>query len=204
MNKILMISLLSLLFSSGLSRADEHKSPISAEMFLNAVAAVEKKDFVEAVRLFEALAEEGEPASEYNLSLLHYKGLGTPENYKSALYWAWNASLDGYEKAPALVDNIRDEVTDKLITEVAESIIENLTEKAMSGDDQAAIKLGKTYYSLFIEPDIKNAYIWFVIAQALSVEGSDELLSKVKKEIETPDLLLFQTDASSTFSEITK
>ena len=204
MNKILMISLLSLLFSSGLSRADEHKSPISTEMFLNAVAAVEKKDFVEAVRLFEVLAEEGEPASEYNLSLLHYKGLGTPENYKSALYWAWNASLDGYEKAPALVDNIRDEVTDKLITEVAESIIENLTEKAMSGDDQAAIKLGKTYYSLFIEPDIKNAYIWFVIAQALSVEGSDELLSKVKKEIETPDLLLFQTDASSTFSEITK
>jgi|TARA_B110000444_G_scaffold260888_1_gene309751 TPR repeat protein len=204
MNKILMISLLSLLFSSGLSRADEHKSPISTEMFLNAVAAVEKKDFVEAVRLFEVLAEEGEPASEYNLSLLHYKGLGTPENYKSALFWAWNASLDGYEKAPALVDNIRDEVTDKLITEVAESIIENLTEKAMSGDDQAAIKLGKTYYSLFIEPDIKNAYIWFVIAQALSVEGSDELLSKVKKEIETPDLLLFQTDASSTFSEITK
>jgi len=204
MNKILMISLLSLLFSSGLSRADEHKSPISTEMFLNAVAAVEKKDFVEAVRLFEVLAEEGEPASEYNLSLLHYKGLGTPENYKSALFWAWNASLDGYEKAPALVDNIRDEVTDKLITEVAESIIENLTEKAMSGDDQAAIKLGKTYYSLFIEPDIKNAYIWFVIAQALSVEGSDELLSKVKKEIETPDLLLFQTDASSTFSEIAK
>lgn len=204
MNKILMISLLLLLFSSGLSSADEHKSPISTEIFLNAVAAVEKKDFVEAVRLFEALAEEGEPASEYNLSLLHYKGLGTPENYKSALYWAWNASLDGYEKAPALVDNIRDEVTDKLITEVAESIIENLTEKAMSGDDQAAIKLGKTYYSLFIEPDIKNAYIWFVIAQALSVEGSDELLSKVKKEIETPDLLLFQTDASSTFSEIAK
>lgn len=204
MNKILMISLISLFLSSSLSRADEHKSPISTEMFLNAVAAVEKKDFVEAVRLFEVLAEEGEPASEYNLSLLHYKGLGTPENYKSALYWAWNASLDGYEKAPALVDDIRDEVTDKLVTEVAQSVIESLTEKAMAGDNQAAIKLGKTYYSLFIEPDIKNAYIWFVIAQALSVEGSDELLSKVKKEIETPDLLLFQIDASSTFSEIAK
>ena len=204
MNKILTVSLIYLLLSSSPSRADEHTPTISPEMFSNAVAAVERKDFVGAVRLFAALAEEGEPASQYNLSLLHYKGLGTPENYKSALYWAWNASLDGYEKAPALVNDIREDVTDQLITEVAESVIENLTKKAMSGDEQASIKLGKTYYSLFIEPDIKNAYIWFVIAQALSVEGSDELLSEVKKEIETPDLLLFQTDATATFNEIEK
>jgi TPR repeat protein len=173
-------------------------------MFLNAVSAVEKKDFVGAVRLFSALAENGEPASQYNLSLLHYKGLGTPENYESALYWAWSASLDGYEKAPSLVDNIRGDVTDELVTKVAERIIESLTEKAMSGDDNASIKLGKTYYNLVIEPDIKNAYIWFVIAQALSVEGSDELLREVKKEIETADLLLFQEDAIETFNEIVK
>ncbi len=204
MNKILPLSLICLLLSCSLASSEEHKSLISAEMFSNAVAAVEQKDFVEAVRLFSVLAEEGEPASQYNLSLLHYKGLGTPENYKSALYWAWSSSLDGYEKAPALVEDIRENVTDKLITEVADSTIENLTTKAMSGSDEASIKLGKTYYSLFIEPDIKNAYIWFVIAQALSVEGSDELLAEVKKEIETPDLLLFQTDATATFSEIKK
>lgn len=204
MNKILTLSFFSFLLLCSFLRAEEHKSPISPEKFLNAVSAVEKKDFVEAVRLFSALAEEGEPASQYNLSLLHYKGLGTPENYQSALYWAWSASLDGYEKAPLLVDNIRDDVTDELITEVADNTIENLTKKAMAGDDNASIKLGKTYYSLFVEPDIKNAYIWFVIAQALSVEGSDELLREVKKEIETPDLLLFQADATATFNEIEK
>ena len=204
MNKILTLSFFSFLLVCSFLRAEEHKSPISPEKFLNAVSAVEKKDFVEAVRLFSALAEEGEPASQYNLSLLHYKGLGTPENYQTALYWAWSASLDGYEKAPLLVDNIRDDVTDELITEVADNTIENLTKKAMAGDDNASIKLGKTYYSLFVEPDIKNAYIWFVIAQALSVEGSDELLREVKKEIETPDLLLFQVDATATFNEIEK
>ena len=80
-------------------RSEEHQPPISAEMFLNAVTAVEKKDFVKAVELFSTLAEQGEPASQYNLSLLHYKGLGTPETYQSALYWAWSAFLDGYEKA---------------------------------------------------------------------------------------------------------
>ena len=204
MNKILTLSFFSFLLLCSFLRAEEHKSPISPEKFLNAVSAVEKKDFVEAVRLFSAIAEEGEPASQYNLSLLHYKGLGTPENYQTALYWAWSASLDGYEKAPLLVDNIRDDVTDELITEVADNTIENLTKKAMAGDDNASIKLGKTYYSLFVEPDIKNAYIWFVIAQALSVEGSDELLREVKKEIETPDLLLFQVDATATFNEIEK
>jgi len=204
MNKILMLTLTYSILIAGLSHAEEHKTPISADMFLNGVAAVEKKDFVGAVKLFTALAEDGEPASQYNLSLLHYKGLGTPENYKSALYWAWSASLDGYEKAPSLVDDIRDDVTDDLVTEVAESIVESLTEKAMSGDDTASIKLGKTYFSLFLEPDIQNAYIWFVIAQALSVEGSDELLKEVKKDIETADLLSFQADATAKFNEIPK
>ena len=204
MNKTLHLALIYLLLLGGTVSAEEHKPAISTEMFLNAVSAVEKKDFVEAVKLFSALAEEGEPASQYNLSVLHYKGLGTPENYKSALYWAWSASLDGYEKAPELVEDILGDVTDKLITEVAESMIENLTAKAMAGDDEASIKLGKTYYSLVVEPDIKNAYIWFVIAQALSIEGSDEFLRKVKKEIEIPDLLSFQSDATATFSEIVK
>jgi hypothetical protein len=204
MNKILMLTLTYSILAGSFSHAEEHKTPISTEMFLNGVAAVEKKDFVEAVKLFTVLAETGEPASQYNLSLLHYKGLGTPENYQSALYWAWSAALDGYEKAPSLVDDIRDDVTDDLITEVAGSIVESLTEKAMSGDDTASIKLGKTYFSLFLEPDIKNAYIWFVIAQALSVEGSDELLREVKKDIETPDLLSFQADATAKFNEISK
>ena len=204
MNKILMLTLTYSILIAGFSHAEEHKTPISADMCLNGVAAVEKKDFVGAVKLFTALAEDGEPASQYNLSLLHYKGLGTPENYKSALYWAWSASLDGYEKAPSLVDDIRDDVTDDLVTEVAESIVESLTEKAMSGDDTASIKLGKTYFSLFLEPDIQNAYIWFVIAQALSVEGSDELLKEVKKDIETADLLSFQADATAKFNEISK
>jgi TPR repeat protein len=204
MNKISILSFVYLLLSGSFVQADEHQSAISTDMFLNGVAAVEEKNFVEAVKLFTTLAEQGEPASQYNLSLLHYKGLGTPENYQTALYWAWSASLDGYEKAPSLVDDIRKDVTDELISAVAESTVENLTNKAMSGDDKSSIKLGKTYYSLFIEPDIKNAYIWFVIAQALSVEGSDELLREVKAEIETPDLLLFQADATAMFNEISK
>ena len=204
MNKILILSFVYVLLSGSFVQADKHQSAISTDMFLNGVAAVEEKNFVEAVKLFTTLAEQGEPASQYNLSLLHYKGLGTPENYQTALYWAWSASLDGYEKAPSLVDDIRKDVTDELISAVAESTVENLTNKAMSGDDKSSIKLGKTYYSLFIEPDIKNAYIWFVIAQALSVEGSDELLREVKAEIETPDLLLFQADATAMFNEISK
>ena len=204
MNKIFIFSFVYLLLTGSLAQADKHQSAISTDMFLNGVAAVEEKNFVEAVKLFTTLAEQGEPASQYNLSLLHYKGLGTPENYQTALYWAWSASLDGYEKAPSLVEDIQKDVTDDLIVAVAESTVENLTKKAMSGDDQSSIKLGKTYYSLFIEPDIKNAYIWFVIAQALSVEGSDELLREVKAEIETPDLLSFQADATAMFNEISK
>ena len=52
------------------------------ELFTDAVAAFEKKDFQTAIELFSLLAEQGEPTSQHNLSLLYLKGLGSPVNYK--------------------------------------------------------------------------------------------------------------------------
>ena len=83
-----------------------------SEIFVNAITAFEKKDFQTAVELFKVLADQGEPTSQHNLSILYFKGLGSPTNYKRALYWGWRASLGGSEPALALVDDVRDIVTD--------------------------------------------------------------------------------------------
>lgn len=174
------------------------------EVFVNAVNAFEQKDFQTAVELFTVLADQGEPTSQHNLSILYFKGLGSPLNYKRALYWAWRASLGGSEAAMVLVDDVRDIVTDDLVGAVSEEIVTELTAKAMAGDRDAPERLGKTYYNLFVEPDLKMAYVWLLISQAFGNETVGEMISEIEDLIEVADRIIYQEEATETFLEILK
>ena len=175
-----------------------------SEIFVNAITAFEKKDFQTAVELFTVLADQGEPTSQHNLSILYFKGLGSPTNYKRALYWGWRASLGGSELALALVDDVRDIVTDDLVEVVAEEIVIELTAKAMAGDQNAAERLGNTYYSLFIQPDLQMAYTWLLISQAFGNETVSEMISEIEDLIEVEDRITYQEEATVIFLEIPK
>ena len=71
---------------ANISRAENHSpSPNSVEEFEIAVKHVEKKNFLDAVKIFNELSQAGLPEAQFNLSLLHSNGLGTPKNYKTAL-----------------------------------------------------------------------------------------------------------------------
>ena len=174
------------------------------EVFVNAINAFEQKDFQTAVELFTVLADQGEPTSQHNLSILYFKGLGSPLNYKRALYWAWRASLGGSEAAMVLVDDVRDIVTDDLVGTVSEEIVTELTARAMAGDRDAPERLGKTYYNLFVEPDLKMAYIWFLISQAFGNETVGKMISEIEDLIEVADRITYQEEATETFLEIPK
>ena len=175
-----------------------------SEIFVNAITAFEKKDFQTAVELFKVLADQGEPTSQHNLSILYFKGLGSPTNYKRALYWGWRASLGGSEPALALVDDVRDIVTDDLVEVVAEEIVIELTAKAMAGDQNAAERLGNTYYNLFIQPDLQMAYTWLLISQAFGNETVSEMISEIEDLIEVEDRITYQEEATVIFLEIPK
>ena len=175
-----------------------------SEIFVNAITAFEKKDFQTAVELFKVLADQGEPTSQHNLSILYFKGLGSPTNYKRALYWGWRASLGGSEPALALVDDVRDIVTDDLVGVVAEEIVIELTAKAMAGDQNAAERLGNTYYNLFIQPDLQMAYTWLLISQAFGNETVSEMISEIEDLIEVEDRITYQEEATVIFLEIPK
>ena len=175
-----------------------------SEVFDNAINAFERKDFQTAVELFTALADQGEPSAQHNLSILYFKGLGSPVSYKRALYWAWRASLGGSEPAMVLVDDVRDLVTDDLVGAVSAEIVTELTAKAMAGDSSAPEKLGKTYYNLFVEPDLKMAYIWLLISQAFGDETASEMILEIEDLIEVADRITYQEEATETFLEIPK
>ena len=182
------------------------ETPVSVESkaFLEAVSAFENKDFQTAVELFTVLGEQGEPTSQHNLSVLYFKGLGSPANYKRALYWAWRASLGGSEPALTLADEVREIVTEKLIGTVSKEIVAELTAKAMAGDKNASERLGKTYYNLFVEPDLKMAYIWFLISQAFGNEQVSEFILEIEDQIEIKKRIAYQEEATEIFIEIPK
>ena len=80
------LTIIALISVGQVAQAENHDpSPELAKEFEMAVKNVESKNFLDAVRGFEKLAQSGLPEAQFNLSLLYSSGLGTPKNYKMAL-----------------------------------------------------------------------------------------------------------------------
>ena len=197
------LAFIAMIFGS-ISRAQTENSAADPDIFVNAINAFEKKDFQTAVELFTVLAEQGEPTSQHNLSILYSKGLGSPVSYKRALYWAWRATLGGSEPAMDVVEDVRDIVTEDLIEVVSKQIVDELTAKAMKGDKNAPERLGKTYYNLFVEADLQMAYTWLLISQAFGNETVSEMISEIEDLIEIEDRITYQEEATEIFLKIPK
>ena len=186
-----------------ISRAENHTlSPELAEEFQTAVKNVESKNFLDAVRIFDKLAQGGLPEAQFNLSLLYSSGLGTPKNYKTALYWSWKAHLNDHPTAINQINEIFDLITEALRDAVANQIIDELLAVAKAGEQASALKLGKTYTDLRVVPDYQSAYVWLSIAQAYGLESASGLLSQVADELTLEEILVQQEKASTTFADI--
>ena len=193
-----------LFISSGdISLAENHTPSLKvAEEFKIGVKNVESKNYLEAVKIFEKLAQSGLSEAQFNLSLLYSSGLGTPKNYKTALYWSWQAHLNDHPTAIKQINEIFDLITEALRDTVANQIIDELLTVAKAGEQNSALKLGKTYTDLLVAPDYQSAYVWLSIAQAYGLESASELLSQVADQLTVEEILVQQEKASSTFSEI--
>ena len=200
-NYFLMIILF---FSIGhISKAEKHNvTPELAEEFATAVKNIETKNFIDAVKIFEKLAQKGLPEAQFNLSLLYSSGLGTPKNYKTALYWSWQAHLNDHPTAINQTNEIFDLITEALRDAVANQIIDELLTIAQSGEQTSALKLGKTYTELLVAPNYPSAYVWLSIAQAYGVESASDLLRKVADNLTVEEILAQQEQASNKFAEI--
>lgn len=196
--------LFSLVISVGsFSYAKNHVvSPEFQQDFKIAVKKIEDKKFLEAVEIFEKLASQGVPEAQFNLALLNNNGLGTPKNFKMALYWSWYAHLNGHTTALDQVTSIYGSITEALRDTVANLIIEELLSAANTGDHLSALKLGQTYTGLLVTPDYPSAYLWLSIAQAYGIEQASELLAQTAKQLTVEEILSQQEQASSKFLEI--
>ena len=197
------LTIIALISVGQVAQAENHDpSPELAKEFEMAVKNVESKNFLDAVRGFEKLAQSGLPEAQFNLSLLYSSGLGTPKNYKMALYWSWQAHLNDHPTAINQINEIFDLITEALRDTVANQIIDELLAVAKAGEQTSALKLGKTYTDLLVTPDYQSSYVWLSIAQAYGLESASGLLSQVADELTLEEILVQQEQASTTFSEI--
>jgi TPR repeat protein len=197
------LTIIALISVGQVAQAENHDpSPELAKEFEMAVKNVESKNFLDAVRGFEKLAQSGLPEAQFNLSLLYSSGLGTPKNYKMALYWSWQAHLNDHPTAINQINEIFDLITEALRDTVANQIIDELLTVAKAGEQTSALKLGKTYTDLLVTPDYQSSYVWLSIAQAYGLESASGLLSQVADELTLEEILVQQEQASTTFSEI--
>ena len=197
------LTIIALISVGQVAQAENHdSSPELAKEFEMAVKNVDSKNFLDAVRGFEKLAQSGLPEAQFNLSLLHSSGLGTPKNYKMALYWSWQAHLNDHPTAINQINEIFDLITEALRDTVANQIIDELLAVAKAGEQTSTLKLGKTYTDLLVTPDYQSSYVWLSIAQAYGLESASGLLSQVADELTLEEILVQQEQASTTFSEI--
>jgi len=186
-------------------RAENHVTDINVDQsFMTAVKLVEKKQYIDAVNIFNLLAQQEIPEAQFNLSLLLFNGLGVPKNYKQALVWSWKAYLNNHASAINQVNDILEIVTPELQSAVADELIQELTEIAKNGDATAALKLGITFTELMVEPDYASAYVWLSIAQAFGIEEASPIMVNVTEQLAIEEVILKQNEAAKLFAEITE
>ena len=193
-----------LVFYSTVLSAENHQKKLVDEEFKSAIKYVEKKQFFEAYQNFSSLATLGIPEAQFNLALLYSNGLGTPKNFRLALYWSWQAHLNDHETAIEQVNKTYDLINEDLRNSVAQTIIEELVASAQAGDRAAPLKLGKTYLGLFVEAQNQPAYLWLSISQAYGEERASALLEEAASQMTLEEVLAQQEEAQKTFTEMIK
>ena len=172
--------------------------------FDNAVLLYKKNNYEGAMRNFEKLSDMGDAKSQYNLAVIFYKGLGTPQNFKKAYYWALMSNLNGQKEAKKLLNKSEKKINKSSKKETITEVRENLEKNINEGKIFSIIPLAKWYLSTPKSPDYNNAYLWLSVASAFNIENSTKARNTIFKKINKKDLNEIQNEANEIYSNIIK
>ena len=91
--------------------------PVLAGPLEDANAAIKRRDYATAVRLFRPLGEQGDANAQYNLGVLYDNGLGVPQDRVRAYMWLDLAAMQGRESAATMRDLVARLMTPAQISE---------------------------------------------------------------------------------------
>ena len=182
--------------------ADSHSIDASDATFNEAVKAVKDKDFRHAMTLFTLQAENHQHDAQYNLALLLEAGKGAPQDFVSALDWAWSAQLGGITDAKELADGLADILPEGTIAAVRESVATRLQARIDAGDAAAIPQFAAYQLILLEEPNYETAYIWYSIAAALGLKGTLEARDDARKNVEDERIIELQAEAGTIYESL--
>ena len=165
----------------------------AANTFDDALAVYERGDYVQAMKLFRQLADNGHQWAQRRVGLMYAEGKGVPQDYQEAVKWYRLAAVQGY--APA-------EYSLGVAYEKGQGVPQDYREAvkwyrlaAAQGNELAQVNLGLMYAKgRGVVQDFVRAHMWFNLAAAASTgnsrdtatENRDRIASKMTAEqIET-------------------
>jgi TPR repeat protein len=152
------------------------------------------------VDLFLPLAESGASDAQFNLAYLLHLGLGRPQNYGDAYFWASLSALGGQERAIDLVDDLQALLPDKEREVVVKNLQERLTLQIENGDDSAPEKLARLYADFAVKPDMESAFIWFSICHALGNMACEDGMTRAIEDMPPETIVKVQAKAAEVFA----
>ena len=199
--RVISFLLITLCLYTSPTIATDEQTKMEYAAFKEAVQAVKDKNYADAITLFEEQAKLPRHDAQYNLAILLNAGKGRPRNYVDALYWSWQAQLGNIEDAENLADDIVDLLPPKVADEVRSRVAKTLEARIEANDILAIPQFANFHLKILAEPDYGNAYIWHSIAAALSLPGSADARDDAESQLESKDLVTFQTKTQELFKK---
>ena len=170
--------------------------------FKSAVTFYKNKEFEKSYNKFLKLSEMGEAKSQYNLSVIFYKGEGITQNFKKSYYWAMMSKLNGQKVAQKLIKNNLKKITDEDKEEINENIKSDLEEAINEGKVFAVIPLAKWYLTIPNKPDYNNSYLWLSVASALDIPNTKKARNKIFQKVNKKELSELQNESNEIYNNI--
>ena len=124
MNNLLKIIFFNFLFFSFVF---SEESLNDDDYYKKGVKLYDQGEFKKSFIVFFNLSEKGNKDAIYNLSNMYSEGIGTVQDYNSALKYTWLCSLNGNNKCIKKINKLTEKMDEKEVTEIATNIPKVLT-----------------------------------------------------------------------------
>ena len=197
MKKLIQIIILSLLFVSSYSLANEKKQKLQ-----NIYILLQEKNFEEGIKNLQILSEQNDIDAQLLYSKILFSGDLTPQDFENSYFWGFSALLGGLKKASNILEKLSEYLTEEQIRDITSKLIEFLEKRAYEKDKRAIVQIAKIYENFTEPPDLINAYTWYNIAVAQGIKTAKSKRDEVLNSLNEKDLLDAQSLSIKLFKKI--
>tara|TARA_B100000287_G_scaffold397497_1_gene414129 strand:- start:172 stop:801 length:630 start_codon:yes stop_codon:yes gene_type:complete len=172
------------------------------DYYKKGVKLYDQGDFKKSFIVFFNLSEKGNKDAIYNLSNMYSEGIGTVQDYNSALKYTWLCSLNGNNKCIKKINKLTEKMDEKEVTEIATNIPKTLEDDFLENNNAiSAFKLGYWYEKISPEIDFEKSYLWYSVSVTAGVYKAMKLRDRVGEKVEKGKLKSIQQEANDIFTK---